>query len=302
MIGKGSDCLFPLYVRIPDSTEYLRVRCGHCVNCKMYRAREWCMRLQMESHYWNSMCFVTLTYDDESLPKHIIDGRLYFSDEEIRNNPELATLWCPTHRTSDLTLFLKRLRKQLNYRIKYFAVGEYGTTGTKRSHLHILFFGLPFSRSTKQLVERCWSYGFVKVTPFFSETCMYVAQYVQKKLYGDNKDFFRLPEFMRCSQHLGVQWLYDHMKSIDDEHPYISMDGFKYGIPRYFRKILVKEGKLHDFSAAACVLKQKEELQLLSNDCECKGTTLSAFFEVFRRDSIEKAKRRNKKRNTTGDI
>lgn len=100
-----------------------------------------------------------------------------------------------------------------------------------------------FGKSTKQLVEKCWNYGFVKVTPFFPETCMYVAQYVQKKLYGDNKDFFRLPEFMRCSQHLGEKWLYDHMKSIDDEHPYISMDGFKYGIPGISGRFLKrKEG------------------------------------------------------------
>ena len=141
MIGKGNDCLFPLYVSVPDSKEKLRVRCGHCINCKAHRAQEWCMRLQMESKYWNDLCFVTLTYNDESLPVNIIDPHLFYTDEEISSHPEYNFLFYPTHRHSDLTLFIKRLRKHLEHKCKYYAVGEYGTR-YGRSHLHILLFGV----------------------------------------------------------------------------------------------------------------------------------------------------------------
>ena len=259
------------------------------------------MRLQMESRYWNDMCFVTLTYNDENLPINIIDPHLFFTDEEIADHPEYNFLHVPTHRHSDLTLFIKRLRKHLEHKCKYYAVGEYGTR-YGRSHLHILFFGLSAVDSTRRLIEKCWPYGFVDVEYAFPETCYYVAGYVQKKLYGNDRDFFKLPEFMRCSQHLGERWLYDHINQFDDDHPFINLNGYRYGLPRQFRKILVKEGRLHEVSLQACVLQQKKEYEDLSDHLSATGTSVSEFFRGRINNAIEKAKHRNRKRDITGDI
>ena len=303
MIGLGNDCLFPMYIPIEGSKgDFLRVRCGHCINCKAHKAQEWCLRLEMESQYWRDMCFITLTYNDESLPICYIDPHLFYTDEEIRDNPGLNFLFTPTHRHSDLCNFLKRLRKHLDHRIKYYAVGEYGTKGTRRSHLHILFFGLPYSRSTERLVKECWPFGHIKMTVAFPETCSYVAGYVQKKLYGKNKDFFRLPEFMRCSQHLGERWLYDHIDQFDDEHPFINWHGYKYGIPRQFRKILVKEGRLKQSSLHSAALTQKREYLELAEHVSQQGFTMAEFFNARIQNAIEKDKRKTYRRNTTGDI
>lgn len=302
MIGKGNDCLFPLYVGVPGyESVKLRARCGHCINCKIHRSREWSMRLEMESKYWSDMCFVTLTYNDENLPINVIDGRLFFNEDELQKHPEYRYFHYPTHRPSDLRNFIKRLRKQLEHKIRYFAVGEYGTR-YGRSHLHLLLFGVPYNRESLRLIEKCWPFGFVKMTMAFPETCSYVAGYVQKKLYGKNKDFFRLPEFMRCSQHLGENWLYDHLSLFDDKHFTISWHGYDYGIPRQFRKILYKLGVLKETSMLGCALIQKDEYIELSKHLKSTGISESDFFRGRVNEAIEKEKRKNHRRDITGDI
>jgi len=301
MIGKGNDCLFPLYLPIPGYSEKLRVRCSHCINCKIHRAQEWCLRLEMESKYWQDCCFVTLTYNDENLPRHIIDGHLFYTDEEIKEHPELSYIYEPTLHDKHLTLFFKRLRKQLESKIRYYAVGEYGTR-FGRPHYHMIIFGLSGTVANAQLIAKCWNYGFVDVRHFFKETCSYIAGYVQKKLYGREKYLFKLPEFMRCSQHLGEQWLFDHINEFDNEHPYINHNGFQYGIPRQFRKILISKGKLEETSLIKTALLQKKEYVDLCNDLDMKNTTLSEFFRHRQKVAFEKEKRKLNKRNKTGDI
>ena len=65
--------------------------------------------------------FVTLTYDDNQVP--------------MNDNADLI-LYKP-----DLQNFLKRLRKRKDgERIRYFAVGEYGTQ-SGRPHYHLCLFG-----------------------------------------------------------------------------------------------------------------------------------------------------------------
>ena len=301
MIGKGNDCLFPLYLPIPGYDSKLRVRCGKCINCKAHKAQEWCIRLEMESKYWDDMCFVTLTYNDDSLPVHVIDGTLFYSDEEIRCHPELSYIYEPTLRPDHLRNFIKRLRKRLAFPCRYYAVGEYGTK-YGRSHYHILFFGIPGTIVTQKLIEECWPYGFVQVRPFFRETCTYIAGYVQKKLYGKEKYWFKLPEFMRCSQHLGERWLMDHLSEFDVEHPYINLHGYKYGIPRYFRKKLVALGKLKETSLVVCAELQKQEYKDLCKALEGQKVSLSEFFRFRIKKAVEKQKRKLFKRNKTGDI
>lgn len=301
MIGKGNDCLFPLYLPIDGHHEKLRVRCGHCINCKIQRSREWSNRLEMEAQYWNDICFVTLTYNDDNLPLHIVDGSLIYGEMELERRPDLRTVFFPTLCSDHLTLFLKRLRKRLDHKIRYYAVGEYGTR-LGRPHIHIMFFGLAGTARDKRLIEECWKYGFVDVRPFFKETCVYIAGYVQKKLYGKDRYMFKLPEFMRCSQHLGEQWLLDHMSSIDDEHPYISIHGYKYGLPRCFRKKLVELGRLKETSQLVLSQLQFGQYKDLCEDLELKHTTLSEFFDQRWKNALAKERRKNSKRDRTGDI
>lgn len=71
--------------------------------CKVNRTSEWTLRLCHELNSWAYASFVTLTYDDEHLPS---DKALH--KKEVQN-------------------FMKRLRKYSGLKLRYYAVGEYGT-------------------------------------------------------------------------------------------------------------------------------------------------------------------------------
>ena len=130
---------------------------------------------------------MTLTYTDEFLPRN---GSL---------KPE------------DLTLFHKRLRKDLRLRkIKYYACGEYGEQ-YGRPHYHGIYFGL--TRVDFDIVEKCWGMGRVHLGTVTSQSINYVTSYITKKLWGDvGKEVYgdNIAPFNRVSKGLGLQWCVDN--------------------------------------------------------------------------------------------
>jgi len=123
--------------------------------------------------------FVTLTFDDEHLPR--IDG-------------------VPTLDVRPWQLFAKRLRKQLG-RFRFFQCGEYGEL-TGRPHHHAILFGVslpdlvPFSvngrgeplYASASLME-LWGNGHVLVGNVTFESASYVARYCMKKHLGHNAEY-----------------------------------------------------------------------------------------------------------------
>ena len=199
MYGKGLDCLFPLYRSIEGYGDKLRVRCGSCLNCKMFKREEWCLRLQLESKYWNNMSFVTLTYDNEHLPLNEVttfevneDGQ----DEKIVFHfPTLADIhihdfvkFLRNHKEGEIHDFgfTKSGERDIRRGFRYFAVGEYGTR-FGRPHYHIMFFGIGSDSLSRRIMEIGWNKGFIKVEPFTPERCVYIAGYVQKKLFENSE-------------------------------------------------------------------------------------------------------------------
>lgn len=299
MIGKGYDCLSPLYLRNPDSKwqhdRYLRVRCGHCVYCKMARTQEWMLRLQCESRYWNNISFVTLTYDEQNVP--------WSNFIEEYDNGTIEEGYIRTLYKRDLQLFLKRLRESAQIErkcfpksrrcvgIRYYAVGEYGEgrNSTFRPHYHLIIFGYGNSPEQAALIEKCWGKGFVTVDPFFPETCAYVAGYVQKKLYGHNELYMgRLPEFLCCSKHLGEEWILEHQSLFSDEHAYMDVCGYKKALPRYFRQILVKLGVLKDMSVSDLALQQNIDFNELKKHLIGSGISERDFFRQRYKNALAK--------------
>lgn len=142
--------------------------CGKCKSCRITKRQEWTGRILLESSRFASNLFVTLTYAPEYLPPN---GSL-----EKR----------------DIQLFLKRLRKSLRTRIRYLAVGEYGSR-RDRPHYHLVIFGAD-SISLEQIIEKgkvltvspqikkAWPWGFHTADPLNRERARYVAGYCLKKM------------------------------------------------------------------------------------------------------------------------
>ena len=78
----------------------------------------------LESQVHADNCFVTLTYDDEHLPR-----------------PHRPGHWMPSLSPYHVTNFIKRLRRHYEIPIRYFLAGEYGND-SQRPHYHLALFGL----------------------------------------------------------------------------------------------------------------------------------------------------------------
>lgn len=171
--------------------------CGRCAPCLEQRRRLWTHRITLEAGEHKHNAFVTLTYDDEHLPK---DGSLA---------PETTRNW------------LKRLRQAVEpARFRYYLVGEYGDQ-TKRPHYHAALFGFPtclrgrtdYSGGREEcchvcsLVRDTWGYGNVYLGTLSPQAAAYVSGYVTKKM--TRFDDPRLPpghhpEFCRMSLKPGI--------------------------------------------------------------------------------------------------
>lgn len=185
--------------------------CGKCFACRMRKRKDMSTRLVHELKMHESACFITLTYDDEHIP--VTDWRGWKADEDKVIERGYAELPVPTLLPADVQLFIKRLRRHLEYvpkkeknrvgrdsvthPIRYFAVGEYGGK-THRPHYHIIVYGwYPsdaqyfFSRNghtvnlSKQ-IQSLWKFGHSSVGEVSPAVARYCARYVTKK-YADVK-------------------------------------------------------------------------------------------------------------------
>lgn len=218
-----------------DPYHSLSIPCGQCIGCRLEKSRQWAIRCSLESQLYQNSYFLTLTYDDEHLPR---GGTLV---------PE------------DLQKFLKKLRRYIEYhgsseKIRFFACGEYGDNFC-RPHYHSIVYNIDipdlrrFSTSfngdiyyTSEIINKIWGHGYVIIGQVTFESCAYVARYVTKKITGDQAETHyqgRQPEFVRMSRRPGIgsAWL-DQYKSDVYPHDYIVIrDGIKVKPPKYFDKL-----------------------------------------------------------------
>lgn len=187
-------------------------------------------------------CFLTLTYDEEHLPKDY----------------SLDTMAIPK--------FIRALRKR-GVKCRYFACGEYGET-KRRPHYHIILFGYDFPDKTlfkekngtklyrSNLLEQIWDQGYSTIGAVTFESAAYVARYVVKKHKKDSRDESEInlynsvidketgeifpiePEFCRMSRRPGIgkTWLEKYGKDTDKD--FITINGKIMSLPKYYDMLL----------------------------------------------------------------
>lgn len=216
MIRQGDEILLTDPVAIP---------CGHCVGCRMDRAKEWKVRLVHESaSFPGETHFVTLTYRDECLPVNEF-GEPYVKKSDAQN-------------------FMKRLRKYSGNKYRFFLCSEYGGLN-KRPHFHLILFGklddlipFEFKRYHSSLIEKAWPYGLSEISPA-NENCMaYVAGYVEKKANDPEYDSYPVKPFLLMSRKpaLGSNYL-NKLDGSPDRKVYGNFGSNHFaGIPRAYLK------------------------------------------------------------------
>lgn len=194
--------------------------CGQCLACRINDTRSWYVRSHFEVKKLERpfRYFVTLTYDDEHLPK---DG--------LCNKEELKK-------------FLNNLNTSFGLEMRYFATSDYGSINN-RAHYHCII--LSKKKITDKMVNRIWKKGFTYTKPYAKERMKYTLRYTVKKkpFPGEKPGWFRL---------ISKGWG-DNVAQYYTGQDYFVIDGKKYGIPDYCRKKigLEKEPVLTYFNFAS---------------------------------------------------
>lgn len=175
--------------------ETVGLPCAKCVGCKLEYSRNLALRAMCEADMHADNCFITLTYDDEKLPKEF-DGQVSVK----------------THQN-----FMKRLRKVRPQPLRFLMAAEYGGVNG-RPHYHYILFGVDFpdkmlitSRMGNRVyrspeLERLWPYGFSSIGDVSYKSASYVARYCLKKVDNGRYERFKDPESgqrMRCDKSTG---------------------------------------------------------------------------------------------------
>ena len=234
--------------------EEVQIPCGQCIGCRLKHAQKWAIRCDHEMQLHDNNCFVTLTYNDESLP----------------NDYSLIK--------PHLQKFFKRLRKAIHpKKISFFACGEYGET-TWRPHYHAIIFGYDFpdKQSTafsenknpyyiSAELSGLWKQGNHIIAEANYTTAAYVAQYIIKKQKGETaEDYYTRtiidwndvtgeinylkedtklePEFAQMSRNpaIGKNW-FNKYKTDCFPSDYLILNGNKVPIPDYYNKLYENE-------------------------------------------------------------
>lgn len=211
---------------------YVPLGCGKCQPCRTNYTMGLALRCKLELHQHSAACATVLTYDDKHLP--------------------------PTLEIRAYQLFVKRLRKALNYGqlrpagaspIKYFLSGEYGET-FQRPHFHAIIFGLSL-RQHDAYIQEAWKdnqgrpLGFAHPMPVNDATINYIAGYTAKKL-GDTEArkhervdpttgevYHWQPPFTKWSKGLAEYAKTQYPKSW---RSYAINNGHKMAVPRYLHE------------------------------------------------------------------
>ncbi|AXH74346.1 MAG: replication initiator protein [Microviridae sp.] len=238
----------------------LKIPCGYCIGCRLERARQWSVRCMHEKRMHEHSTFLTLTYDNEHLPR---GGTLV---------------------KRDLQLFMKRLRKSKGEGVRFYACGEYGDFNG-RPHYHLLLFNCLFGdrkflkenkRGDKlfcsEEVRKLWPVGHNWLGEVTTESANYVARYILKKVTGKKADehyavidahgevYDREPEFTVMSRRPGIgAGYYEKYGSEVRIHDSVIVNGREAKPPRYYDVF----SELHDSAAFGKVKVQRRRRALL---------------------------------------
>lgn len=237
-----NDCLHPYYLK--DQGIY--VPCGKCPNCRARSRYDLSTRIYLETAFAGSAFFVTLTYDEDNLPR-TKEGKLCFDKVQVQD-------------------FMKRIRRRLEpTRLRFFLTCEFGDgkDASKylkqygqeygRSHYHAIFIcdTKRTLREMRDYVQAAWPFGYCSVSTCSMARIQYATQYALKDedyLYkdyekGDPSKPFRL---FSLKPGLGAGFGVDEKPIIGFLNGYVFNDGLhlreritiagkQRGIPRYWK-------------------------------------------------------------------
>lgn len=245
------------------------VPCGSCIGCLKMRRDAWSIRLKEELKVSEKATFLTLTYNDEHLPK---SGQL---------------------NKKDLQNYFKRVRSE-EKKLKYYACGEYGEDNN-RPHYHGIIFNVD-----KEILINKWSVptgqydyegrpineemGFVECDPVNEATIHYVTKYITN---GKKYSYGYIKPFAIMSKGLGKSFINtnsSYHKSLKST-TYVGLGGVKNNLPRYYRDRIFSDMEKEEINKLS---RQKRNEEILKEDARKRVSRKKAIINVTTNKSKSK--------------
>lgn len=214
----------------------IQIPCGQCIGCRLERSRQWAVRCIHEASLYENNCFITLTYDNEHLPKGGTLVKKHYQD------------------------FMKRLRYHYGAaRLRYYMCGEYGTQ-TWRPHYHALLFNHEWEDKkhhtntaqghktwTSRRLDEIWGMGQCITAALTFESAAYTSRYITTKITGDLAEthykrywpdgtpYWLEPEYNEMSRDggIGKEWLEKYNTDVYN-HDTVIINGRKTRPVKYY--------------------------------------------------------------------
>lgn len=219
------------------------VNCGKCYNCKKNRVNQWSHRLMQENKVSISAYFVTLTYDTKNVPisEH---GVMTLSKEDLQKFFKRLRYF---ENDVDKGVSLEEIEavqngiKFVSKKLKYYAVGEYGTN-RHRPHYYIILFNIRDKRN----ISEAWKMGSIDIQEVNNNTIDYTLKYINKGIEKwDWRKKGRVKEFSLMSKKLGSNFLTKEVRKHYQENldwNYVIVDkGYKVPMAKYYRNEILDQ-------------------------------------------------------------
>lgn len=265
---------------------------GICSHCRVKKSRDWGLRVALESQLYQNNCFLTLTYNNENLPKHS------FLDYDAP------------------VLFIKRLREKFGPGIRTFGCAEYGEKFS-RPHYHICLLNFDFpdkkiiDKSTANFgvnkrenyiydsnaLSALWTAGNARIGSLTLESASYVARYCTKKITGQKAQkhyetfdpasgeiLQRPPESTVClsvRKGLGHPY-YEKYGDYIRRHDKVHLLGTDYPVPKYFDTLTEKADpdRFEEIKAARKIQGEKAQEVIANHSDPLRWLTLERLQEL----------------------
>lgn len=255
-------CLYPKYIKNPKYLPNIKnggnppklkdkrvalipVGCQKCMECTKQRANGWRTRLleEIKQHKPNQIHFITLTFSNESITE--LSREIPEHEKGYERDNAIATL--------GMRRFLERWRAKYGTSIRHWFITELGHNGTENIHLHGIMIvpqhtttihGKKYD-TTQQEIAKVWKYGYVWKGSYVNETTVnYVIKYCTKM---DATHLYYKPKVL-SSKGIGRNYINSVNAKLTKYKPnnqtrehYITRQGFKIGMPTYYRNHLYTE-------------------------------------------------------------
>lgn len=236
-------CLTPISIpnKVRDAgsklVKYMQVPCGKCIGCKQDRSDSWSYRLFCEEQTNRHSLFVTLTYNPESLPLVLDNGKIIRYYEYIKR--KTIDDCFPTLYPKDFTDYMKRLRSKLpiNGDVKYFMCGEYGSEDGRPHYHFAIFFNDNQPELVEQAIQDCWPFGFTTIDPLIFNRITYLTKYITDTSKFVAQSDLQHQYYNRSSHGLGVDgYFLDSNYYGGAKFTTQLPNGKIINLPRYFRR------------------------------------------------------------------